>query len=166
VDCETLNRTYPLYSLRAIRTAFALGAPARASEVLEFELMRLSCDELATMPFASGGWPEAAIAHLPDADRYRAAPATPKVDGRKPPTQTANREAQDRTSDERLPVLRAQLEEVDAGNAIFDVIDRPALFRGLDGFGDLGYRARASVHSAVSAAMWMNGAEAAYKRES
>jgi hypothetical protein len=163
-DSERLNRTYPLYSIRAIRAAYALGAPARRAEILGFEVMRASCDELATMPFSAAPWPEAAIAHLPDADRYRTVPATPKVDGRKPPTRTVNRDNQDRAVDERIPVLRAQLEELDPRDALFDVIDRPALIRGLDDFNQLGYRARRSVQSAVAAAMWMNHAEAPYKR--
>lgn len=163
-DCEPPNRVFPLYSMRAIRAAYALGGAARRSEILGFELMRASCDELATMPFSAYSWPEAAIDRLPDAERYRNPPATPKVGGLKAPTRTVNRDDQDRNADERVPILRAQL-DIGREHPLFDLIDRDALLRALDGFSGLEYRARAGVQSAVSAAMWMNGAEARYEPE-
>jgi hypothetical protein len=162
-DCETQNRVYPLYSLHAIRAAYALGAPARQAEILGFELTRASSDELATMPFSAAPWPEAAIAHLPDADRYRTIAATPKINDRKPPTRTVNRENQDRHIDERIPILRAQL-DLGTTHPLYDLIDTKALHTALDNFHQLGYRQRRGIQSAVSAAMWMNANEAQYQR--
>ena len=167
-DTETTNRVYPLYSLRATRAAFALGTQRRWSDVLMFELMRGTNDELTAMPFATSTWPEAAIAHLPDADRYRAAPKTAAPTNKikrllRPPTSTksVNQEAQNRALDDKIPVLRAQL-DLDANHPLFDLYDRTALNAAVERFEQLDYKQRRGVHGAVNTAMWLNEAEARY----
>ena len=169
-DTDTHHRVYPLYSLGATRATFALGPDARWSEVLPFELMRATCEELASMPFAQSAWPEELSAFVPDAQRFRAAPVTPATP--LPPRQslrarpehkmqTVNQEHQSRAGDDKVRVLREQL-DLGADHALFDLIDRPALLEALDRFGELGVNARRGVHGAVTAAMWLGGAEARY----
>jgi hypothetical protein len=164
-DTEVTNRVFPLYSLRATRAAFALGTKARWSDVLMFELMRATNDELAALPFASSKWPEAAIAHLPDADRYRAAATTAPTNKRprvlRPPTssKSVNQEAQNRALDDKIPVLRAQV-DLEANHPLFDLYDRTALVAAVDRFEQLDYKQRRGVHGAVNTAMWLNEVEA------
>jgi hypothetical protein len=164
-DTEATNRVFPLYSLRATRAAFALGPHARWSDVLMFELMRATNDELTAMPFANSRWPEAAISHLPDADRYRAAEAAAPANKlkrlRRRPTssKSVNQEAQNRALDDKIPVLRAQL-DLDASHPLFDLYDRNALVAAVDRFELLDYKQRRGVHGAVNTAMWLNEAEA------
>jgi hypothetical protein len=116
------------------------------------------------MPFATSRWPEAAISHLPDADRYRQEPPprSKRVLQPKPAAKSVNQEAQNRTIDEQLPILRAHL-DLGANHPLFDLYDRAALFRALDDFAKLSLTHRRGVHGAVNAAMWLNGAEAPYK---
>jgi hypothetical protein len=164
-DTEATNRVFPLYSLRATRAAFALGPQARWSDVLMFELMRATNDELAAMPFATSTWPEAAISRLPDAERYRAAPTTAPAKKlkralRRPTSsKTVNQEAQNRALDDKIPVLRAQI-DLEASHPLFDLYDRAALLAAVDRFEQLGYNQRRGVHGAVTTAMWLNEAEA------
>jgi hypothetical protein len=120
-----------------------------------FELMRATNDELAAMPFATSRWPEAAISHLPDADRDRSAPATK---GRllKPgaSSKSLNQEMQNASLDERIPVLRAQL-DLGANHPLFDIFDRKALLRAVDDFAHLEDKQKRGVHGAINTAMWL-----------
>jgi hypothetical protein len=101
---ENRNRTFPLYSLTAIRTAFALGHVRRHAQVLPFELMRAAHPDLARIPFAGDGWPELALAGLPDAaDHPRAQAPRPDrplrrlLEGVEPPTETRRSRLVDET---------------------------------------------------------------------
>ena len=115
------------------------------------------------MPLATSMWPEAAISHLPDADRYRAAPPTAKRRLLRPRTSTksVNQETQNRALDDKIPVLRAQL-DLPANHPLFDLYDRIALFAAVDRFEQLDYKQRRGIHGAVSTAMWLNEVEAPY----
>jgi hypothetical protein len=125
-----------------------------------FEIMRAACDELATMPFATTRWPEAAIAHLPDADRYRTSPPTDSRPVRPTTNATSvNQESNDKSLDEKIPVLRAQL-DLGADHPLFDIFDRAALLSAVDDFHELSHTKRRAVHGAINAAMWMSESEA------
>src|SRR5690606_4794403 len=50
------RRVVPLYSLGAIRAAFALGSEARRIELLHFEIMRRCSERLAGRRFAGPAW--------------------------------------------------------------------------------------------------------------
>ena len=54
---DNRNRLFPLYSLPATRVAFAIGSHRRRLEALPFELIRATCPDLATLPFAPSAWP-------------------------------------------------------------------------------------------------------------
>jgi hypothetical protein len=157
-EADPRNRVSPLYSLPALRAAFALGSRRRRSEELVLELMRATCEELATLPFAATSWPAEALADLPDPARFRVPPVQPP--GRRSSTmaRTVGQENQARALDERIPVLRSQL-DIGADHPLFDLIDRDAVLRAVDDFADLEPGARRGVHGAVTAAMWLTGAE-------
>ena len=59
----------------------------------------------------------------------------------------------------KIPVLH-RLVDLDRNHAFFDLVDRAALHRSIDGLADLPFLARRGVHDAVTAAMWLSGAEA------
>ena len=63
-------RVVPLYSLRAVQAAFALGPVRRRDELLHFEITRRACDKLARMPFAE---------RVVDQGRRRRAPRSGRV---------------------------------------------------------------------------------------
>ncbi len=69
VELEQSNRVVPLYSLTALRAAFALGGQRRREEVLHRSVMRAAWPELVDEPFAGSGWADEAapigIASLP-----------------------------------------------------------------------------------------------------
>lgn len=75
------NRTFPLYTMSGVRTAYAIGHRRRHDAVLIFRLMTAAHPELAKLPFAGAGsgWPAGAVAGLPDAAAYPTA-AGPTVD--------------------------------------------------------------------------------------
>jgi hypothetical protein len=179
---ETRNRFFPLYSLPAIRTAFGVGPERRRAEVVHLEVMRACCDELARMPFAGKQWAPDAVDHLPDADAYPVeartppwapprGPRNPTLRGwarrvrRRPTTRrrdapgTVGEAARMRDVEAKLPVFR---EMVDLGpqHPFYDLVDRRALERAMGNIADLDYYGRRSVHDAVTAAIWLSGAEA------
>jgi hypothetical protein len=71
---EQRNRTFPLYSMLGIRTAFAIGHERRHGQVLVFALMEHAWPELTRLPFAGSGWPALALAGVDDPSAYPQAP--------------------------------------------------------------------------------------------
>lgn len=151
------NRVCPLYSLPALQTAFAIGSEQRRAESLVFEVMRASCEELAQLPFVPRGWPEAALASTAEPDRFRQEPPPPA-----PPStpQTVNQEHQSRALSEQVAAMRTMLDGA-AGSPVLEVIDQRAVLTALDRFPDLRPQDRRAVHGAVSAVMWVAGADEA-----
>jgi hypothetical protein len=111
-------RIYPLYSLRGIQAAFALGPIRRHDEVLHFEITRRACDWLARLPFANASWAPGAVSAVADGEDYlkppqKAAPAAPMA-------WQASRVADNRA------VLETYLLD-DPSNAVFEVVNRQAV---------------------------------------
>lgn len=71
---EQRNRTFPLYSMLGIRTAFAIGHERRHGQVLVFALMEHAWPELTRLPFAGSGWPPLALTGVVDPSAYPQAP--------------------------------------------------------------------------------------------
>ena len=183
-ELDDRNRMFPLYSLSAIQVAFALGSTLRRREVLPFEVIMATCPELATIAFASSGWPESLVAGRPDRDRYPTAPDAPpwsppflagrwstwpgprprlSTPWRSTPTATGPRGTveQRRMSDieAKIPVL---LELVDLGptHELYRYLDYRATIRAVRNLGRTDhFSARRCVHDAVTAAIWLGGAE-------
>ena len=71
---DSRNRVYPLLCPRSIRAAFSLGDQRRVEELLFFEIIRQSSEDLARAPFAGSGWPATLLAGLNDPTGYPLAP--------------------------------------------------------------------------------------------
>lgn len=176
-EVETRHRVLPLYGLVPLRVAFALGSEARRRELLPFEVMRRSDPELPKVDFASGGWPAALVSHLPDAGEYPVADLraarlrrtaltawqwrwvrnlSQAVAPRKPPVVNAEVIATDLEA--RIPVL---LRYADLGpdHALYEHLDHDRTIHAIRTLPAQPFGARRAVHAAVTAAMWLGGAE-------
>jgi hypothetical protein len=145
---EELNdhlRVLPLYSIDAIRAAFALGGTARQKELLHFEIIRRCCPALVDQPFAGPGWA--------DSLTQRRAPP--------PDTVTAVSKAESLMS--RLQKAgfgdrKAMFQEVllDRTNPAWDVIDPSKALDALERFAELSRAERRELFGAVTAGLWLS----------
>ncbi len=170
-ELDNRNRLFPLYSLPATQVAFAIGSRRRRLEAVPFELIRATCPDLATLPFAPSAWPASLVADLPDAERY---PTSPDCPPWRPPRsgslarwrRTGRRSraaptlaAEQRTMQDieaKIPVLKAHL-DLGPNHELFRYLDHDATMRAVDDLAQLDFLARRSVHDAVTAAMWAAG---------
>lgn len=153
--------------------AFAIGSHRRRLEALPFELIRATCPDLATLPFAPSAWPASLVAGLPDAERYPTSPDCPpwrpphwsrvawsRRPGRRqqaaPTLAAEQRTMQD--IEAKIPVLKAYL-DLGTNHELFRYLDHDATMRAVDDLAQLDFMARRSVHDAVTAAMWAAGAD-------
>lgn len=173
-ELDNRNRLFPLLSITAVRVADALGAESRRQERLPFEAMLATRPELAEMPFAGPGWPESLVAGRPDADRYPTSPVPPPWTAADVQSRTAVRSAgamseraaslyasDDDVATEtaaRIPVLR-HLADLGPDHPFYEQVDYDATMRAIGELPRLGFLARRQVHSVVTAAMWLGGAE-------
>lgn len=172
-ELDNRNRLFPLYNLPAVRAAFAIGSRARRLEALPFELIRGTCPELLTFPFASSGWPRSLVAGEPDADRYPTAPdpqpwTAPSWRHQRavrrsltawrsaPRSRSEERSLED--VDQKIPVLREFL-DLGPSHELYRYLDHDATMWAVANLGELHSSARRSLHDAVTAAMWLSGAE-------
>jgi hypothetical protein len=147
-------RVMPLYSIRALRAAFALGGSARQSELLHREITRRCSDQLAGHPFAGPGW-------VRTDKPARTHPGTPRVESRngvEQPLHGAKPEAlmarlQRSAFDDRKQVFRALLE--DRTNPAWELIDREAAVTALERFPSLKPGERRELYGAFTAALWL-----------
>jgi hypothetical protein len=148
-----LGTVFPLYQLRGLQTAFALGPTNRANELVPFAIMRAACRELAKMPLADAGWNEAVLSHLPDADDYRTPPVTLPPD------------APMRPQSQRLEHNRELLEGYlldEPTSPIYDIVDRNAIMSALcDPLHD--ETASRQLFGALTAAVWLGHHESHYR---
>ena len=147
---------------------------ARRQERLPFEAMLATCPELAEMDFAGPGWPEDLLTGRPDAGRYPSTPVPPpwrpsdERPGTAPPSSIAMSqrsasmyESEDeaaRESEARIPVLR-RLADLGPDHPLYEHVDYDATMRAIGDLPRLGFLARRQVHSVVTAAIWLAGAE-------
>jgi hypothetical protein len=186
-EIETRNRMFPLYSLPAIRLAFAIGPELRRRQCVHFEVMRAACDELARMPFAGSAWPDGVDVHLPADDagyptsdpkplwsppapavrrvrtsrwrgRARAIRSRAAPRSSSRPPGGAGEAGRMRDIDEKLPVLLSFL-DLDRNHPLFDLVDRDRLLAAAKDIESLPYHGRRGVHDAVTAAIWLSREE-------
>lgn len=143
------RRLLPLYSIDAIRAAFALGGEARQAALLHFEVIRRASDSLAREPFAGPGWPDRLLDALPNGDVYRmqAAGGVP----REAPALIAR--LQQEIADDRMAFLSDVLSE--HANPAWELIDRDAVERALARYGELSNAERKELFGSFTAALWL-----------
>jgi hypothetical protein len=148
-ELQEQQRLLPLYSIHAIRAAFALGGEARQSALIHFEIVRHASESLARQPITGKGWPSRLLDALPNGDDYRPAPGTDDL--RKGPPLFAH--LQRTISEDRFSVLRDVL--ADSDNVAWELLERDKAVRSLAHYGDLNNGQRKELFGAVTAALWL-----------
>jgi hypothetical protein len=169
-------RVLPLYSIGSLRCAFALGGPARQSELLHYEVMRRCAEVLPRIPFADSAWrpelgvdelepaPPPPLPTLPEGTMIEGHPATPELIAALVAHFSAPSDASaqpvahlvhDEAFDERRPIFAGAFS--DASNPVWDQLDQSAALAALDRFPDLGLVERRELYGALAAALWLAG---------
>jgi hypothetical protein len=155
-ELTTELRALPLYSMDAVRAAFALGGRARQTELLHFEIIRSCSERLARHRFAGPGWSPELLDGLPDvvdSTSREAAPGGAPAAGTKPEPLMAR--IQRKGFADRQELLRATLTDPD--NPAWELIDQIRALTALDQFGSLDQGSRRELYGAVTAALWLSG---------
>lgn len=171
LEINSFGRSFPLYSITAIRLAFAIGSESRGAEWIHYQLMRHACEPLADMAFAGRGWPDAASI-LPTPSRARDEPIPelpPLVDEpqRQPPRRSPSSVRQERRAESEavdVDIMREYLRH-DSSNPVFDIIDPVATGEALNRFSALAEPDRVQLFGALTAAIWLGGHEITLPRE-
>jgi hypothetical protein len=137
---------FPLYSIGALRAAFALGGAARQSELLHFEITRRCSGELARHPFVGTGWNP--NLHAGETSFVSEPASTPAAK-----VESLMQRVQARAYDERKKLFLAIIE--DRNNPVWDYVSRDATQVALDRFESLNSIERREVFGAVTAALWL-----------
>jgi hypothetical protein len=118
------RRIVPLYSVCALRVAFALGGAARQSEMLHFEVMRRCSERLVARPFTGAGWDPALQAELRHAGSHPPPPvdAGSKAPAPAPKSPSLMQTLQASGFDDRKEFLQGAIQG--RGNPIWDLINR------------------------------------------
>lgn len=148
------GHVYPLYSLAAVRAAFAIGGRARWDQRLMFEVMRAASPVVTSRPLANYGWPESLVAGLPDADRYRQ-PSIEPPPGRAVAWQPSRLE-------KNKDVVRALFLD-DSTNPVFDIVDRAAVEAVLAGPVPTKQQQPQALFGALTAAVWLGNQESGFR---
>jgi hypothetical protein len=181
VDSE--DRVFPLYSITAIRLAFAIGAENRHAEWIHYQLMGAAYEPLVHLPFAAGDWLPGANDELVPPQRYDdpipPAPPRPRprdlvhdrlgslrrrVARQPPATRNVAWEYRAKVRSTDVEIMR-RLFRHDAANPAFDLIDATAAQRALDAFDTLAESQRLQLYGALSAVIWLGGHEVELPRD-
>jgi hypothetical protein len=171
-ELDNRNRLFPLYSLPATQTAFSIGSHRRRLEALPLDVLLATVPELATMGFAPSGWPESLVADRADRASF---PTTPDCPPWRPRggsrfgrlrAQAAGRQAAKLSVEQRtmrdieakIPVLR-ELLDLGPRHELYRYLDYDVTMQAVSDLARHDFLARRSIHDAVTAAMWLGGAE-------
>lgn len=154
-EVDAHNRVFPLYSNVGVRAAFAIGAEDRHAERLHLEIIRQGCEPLSRLPFDTGRWNERVVPGGADNRRRDDAAASPR---------TVLLDSRRRHEPTDVEIMRRHLLG-DRSNPVFEVVDRDAVEVALDRFAELGEPAKRQLYGALTAAMWLGGAELAVRAE-
>ena len=162
LEMDSENRVFPLYSMTAVRLAFAIGGESRHAEWIHYQLVRGACEQLVQMDFSDGGWSPGAAEWIGatvtalgsqylrlrprPAMRGPSGPAARQRDAAWPTIGARAAQALD------LDIMRRLLRH-DPSNPVFDIIDSVATERVLANFGGLFERQRMQVYGALTAAI-------------
>lgn len=184
LEINSESRTFPLYSITAMRLAFAIGAHNRHAQWIHYQLMRTACEPLLHVPFASGDWPLRAAAEPVTPPRYRdpIPPGPPLARARDdlhrrladvrravapvrtPTVRTVAQEYRAKARETDVEIMR-KLFRHDPTNPAFDIIDARAASRAVDRFDRLSESQRLQVYGALAAVIWLGGYEIALPQE-
>lgn len=174
VETDSQSRSFPLYSITAVRLAFAIGAESRRAEWIHYQLIRQNCEPLLHVPFAGSEWHPGADGKPSRPRPIREAPplaptSTPtRIMDRlpcpsAPLVRTVGRDQRARLAEDDREVMRRFLRE-DLSNPVFDIIDPGAARDAVDGFEHLPERHKLQLYGALSAAIWLGRYEVALPR--
>jgi hypothetical protein len=165
IEVDPQPRVFPLYSITAVRLAFAIGAENRHSEWIHYQLMRTAYEPLVHADFANDDWrPEARGGLVPmQPDHERCPSAPPPMPAPVEPTSKLSERTWARD-------VRAELQQTDReimrrylchdpSNPVFEVVDPVAIQTAVDRFEQLSESQRLQVYGALSAAIWLGGFE-------
>ena len=172
LDIDSFGRMFPLYSITAVRLAFAIGSENRHAEWIHYQLMHRACEPLVNMAFAGSGWPAGAAGPLtPRRDHHEPAPASPppSITSRRarPSKRSVRTVRRDRRAEEEmidLGIMREFLRH-DPLNPVFDIIDPVATHEALDRFSSLAETEKMQLYGALTAAIWLGRYEIALPRQ-
>jgi len=170
---DNRNRTFPLYTMSAVRTAYSIGHRRRHDAVLPFRLMNSVNPEMARIPFAGvgSGWPAGALAGATDAHLYpQGSPPAPDramrrfLNGEQDPTEMARpavprdpetvvEAARVAQADQTLSLFLAAA-DIGPTHPLHGVVDTAALRSAAERFSELDYLSRRGVHDAATALRW------------
>jgi hypothetical protein len=182
-EIDSQNRAFPLYSITAIRLAFAIGAENRHAEWIHYRLMQAACEPLLHVPFTTTDWPPGADRELRPRSGYydpgrplapRPQPFQPVPDSlvamgrpvaaRPPAVRNVRREYRAKAWSKDVEIMRRMLRH-DSANPAFELIDAGATQGALDRFDTLPESQRLQVYGALSAVIWLGGQEVALPPE-
>ena len=90
LEMDSESRVFPLYSMTAVRLAFAIGGDSRHAEWIHYQLIRGACEQLVPMDFSDGGWsPGAASGLAPPPQHREPAPEAPPTTSHAEPLRAA-----------------------------------------------------------------------------
>jgi hypothetical protein len=148
------RRIVPLYSIDALRVAFALGGRAREREELHFEVVRRCSAELASHRFVGPGWDAGMVDNV--ASRPRKTESGNRLGGTPGTAPASLMQNLHRSAfDDRKEFLMTALT---TDSRVWDAVDRQAVIRGLARFESLSNIERRQLYGAVTAALWLDSA--------
>jgi hypothetical protein len=171
LEVDRRNRVLPLFSAPAIASAFSLGSHRRHAQFLPYSLMAAADPRLVTTPFAADVWPKA-LGQLVDSPLLTpdllSSPDRPvsgtggeprAVDGRpSDPKRNVSTDKRVATAVTRLEAFRSIVID-DPSHPLFDVLDREAVRRAVDGYVDLPHQQKQQVFGAFTAGLWLGNHE-------
>jgi hypothetical protein len=170
-EIDSQDRVFPLYSMTAMRLAFAIGAENRHAEWIHHRVMSAAFEPLVHAPFATSGWPPGAgdlVRPACHGDPVPAAPSRPPPDNLvhapRPAIRNVRREHRAKVRNTDLEIMRRMLRH-DSANPAFELIDATAAQRALDRFETLPESQRLQLYGALSAVIWLGGHEVELPKE-
>lgn len=183
-ELGTRHRVFPLYDVRAFRAAFAIGSPARRSEVLHLRLIEACAPGLARLPFADTGWHHQLVRSRPDGASLPLKPSGRRlpvsaelamlparrrlhrsrrgvvvaVAQRRRPKAGASETNRMQDMERKRAVLRSLL-DLSSSHRTWDLYDRRRTLDALDRIETLPTQGRAEVHHAATVATWLDCGE-------
>jgi hypothetical protein len=176
-EIDSQDRAFPLYSITAIRLAFAIGAQNRHAEWIHYRLMQGACEPLLHVPFATGGWPPGADGGLrPRLEYDDPIPVAPRrarprhlmhdtiatlgrrLAPRSPAVRSVAREYRAQVRSRDAEIMRRMFRH-DAANPAFELIDANAAQRAVDHFDTIPENQRLQLYGALSTIIWLGGHE-------
>lgn len=171
LELDTPRREFPLYSITAVRLAFAIGTGSRHAEWIHYQLIRQTCPELLDEPFGHGQWSDGADRLIPPR-RYKdpVPTAPPRLDwpGRviswtrrslakmrpSAPVRTFWRDSRAESEQTDIEIMRRYLSD-DPSGSLVEIIDPVATRRAIENFTDLREGPRLQLYGALTAAIWL-----------